>query len=274
MKLLVSFVLILSLNYTFAQNKFIAQKANPHAHSHNDYLQNEPLWGALRAGCSSIEIDVFAHENQLKVAHVNFALNIRLSFDEMYLLPLINLIKEKGYIYSNQALVLMIDFKSPSDSTLPLLLKTIEPYKEYFTYYQKDSIIPRNLQLVISGAGFHYNQVKDMDSIYVFLDGSSDQCQTDYPEALVPRGSAPYKAFFTWKGKGEMPKNEEEKLKELVEKANTCNKKLRFYAMPENEIIWKKFLDAGVYWMNIDNNRRFLVFYIEYLEEKNKETTN
>ena len=180
----------------------------------------------------------------------------------MYLKPLVEIIKERGYLYKETPLILMMDFKTNSDSTLPLLLEAIKPYQEYFSYYDKgaDSVILKDLQLVISGRGFSYSQVENDDSIFVFLDGGVSACETNFPSKLVPRGSARYGGIFSWKGKGDMPEKELEKLRSMVAEAALCNKRLRFYAMPANERIWKVFLNEGAYWINVDNILRFHTF--------------
>lgn len=263
------FVIICVLSLSNLNAQYLDFKPIPNAHSHNDYLKTTPLWGALQNGCTSLEIDVFAHKNELKVAHVGFALNIRDNITDLYFKPLAAYLNEKGSIYNNnEPLVLMIDFKSNSDTSLLFLMNAIEPYKQYFTYYKNDSVYNKELKLVISGAGFSYNQVMDQDSIFVFLDGSVSHCNTDFPNKLVPRGSGKYTSHFKWKGKGEMPIKELEKLRAYVEKAKECNKKLRFYAMPENVNIWRTFLNEGVYWINVDNSNLFKEFYLHYLEDK------
>ena len=38
-------------------------------HSHNDYAQKRPFWGAYEAGADSIEADVFLVDGDLLVAH-------------------------------------------------------------------------------------------------------------------------------------------------------------------------------------------------------------
>lgn len=257
-------LLLLAFNIANAQTKI---KLIPSLHSHNDYLKDKPLWDALSNGAHSIEIDVFAYESELKIAHINFALKYRDNLNDYYLKPLINHVTQNGFLYDSIPLILMIDFKNNRDTSLQLLLQNIEPYKEYFTFYHKDSVYNRPLQLLISGGGFSYEAVKNMDSIYVFLDGSVYECENDFPNKLVPRGSANYSSIFKWKGKGEMPESELTKLRELIAKSKKCNKKLRFYAMPHNENIWAKFLDEGVYWMNIDNNYHYKRFYEKYTDK-------
>lgn len=268
---------IILINLIFCGINIKAQyldfEAIQHSHSHNDYLKTEPLWGALKNGCTSIEIDVFTHKNQLKIAHVGFALNIRDNIQDLYFKPLAAYLKVKGTIYpnNNEPLILMVQFNTDTDTSLKLLNEAIAPYKEYFTYLKDDSLYNKELKLVITGRGFNYNQVKDLDSIFVFLDGSVNYCETDFPEKLVPRGSAKYKSHFKWKGKGEMPEEELIKLRAYIAKAKECNKKLRFYAMPENINIWRTFLNEGAYWINVDNSKLFKDFYLKYTNETNKQ---
>lgn len=251
-------VLACSTN-SFAQK--IAEEVLLHAHSHNDYNHKIPLWDALENGCASIEIDVFAHDNQLKVAHVNLGLNKKPTLSDSYLHPLQALIQERGYVYPNQSLVLMIDFKTDSKLSLALLEQAIHDMKSQLSYYHNGQVIEKALKLVISGRGIQFDQLANIDTIYFFKDGSVHACEQDFPSELVPRGSASYESQFNWKGKKNIPEEELIKLRAMVVEAEKCNKKLRFYAMPAKEKIWRTFLEEGVYWINVDEPKRFRKFY-------------
>ena len=239
----------------------IATEVLQHAHAHNDYNKQTPLWNALENGCASIEIDVFAFNNELRVSHINLGLSKKPTLIESYLLPLKAVLNDKGFVYSNQALVLMIDFKSDSEISLQLLEEAILPMKSYFTFYHNGEVVEKQLKLVISGRGINYPQLTALDTVYFFKDGSVSNCESNVPSALVPRGSASYGSQFKWKGNKEMPKDELLKLRSMVEEAAKCNKKLRFYAMPAKEKIWRKFLEEGVYWINVDRPTKFKKFY-------------
>ncbi len=268
-------ILILAIFFCgfITKAQYLDFEAIQHSHSHNDYLKTTPLWGALNNGCTSIEIDVFSHKNELKIAHIGFALNIRKNITDLYLKPIAAYLKEKGTIYpnTNEPLILMVQFNTDTDTSLKLLNEAITPYKEYFTYYKDDSVYNKELKLVITGKGFSYHQVQDLDSVFVFLDGSANHCETDFPAKLVPRGSAKYSSHFKWKGKGKMPEDQLEKLRTYVQKAKECDKNLRFYAMPENINIWNTFIDEGVQWMNIDNSELFKNFYLRKIQEDSQQ---
>lgn len=255
--------LLLLLSGLFSLTSAQYFKITPHAHSHNDYLKSEPLWGALNNGCQSVEVDVFNFKNELVVSHVGFGLMYKPSFAELYLDTLVSFLGAHKHIFSqeNEPLILMIDFKTESESTLKLLLKTFAPYQEYFSYFENGKVVEKQIKLVISGSGFSYTQVKDLPKCFVFLDGGVQHCEQDFPLGLVPRGSTRYGGMFTWNGKGEIPSNELAALRNMVNEAKNCNKKLRFYAMPQNKNIWRIFLEEGVYWINVDDTEKFKKFY-------------
>lgn len=242
-----------------------AQQISPRpitqAHAHNDYNKINPLWGALKYGFTSIEVDVFAHEGQLRVAHVGVMLGLRKTLEAMYLAPLNTLLQSRNWVYENypEPLILMIDFKTNRHETLPLLLEIIKPYRHLLTYYHEEKVYKKPIQLLISGGGFSYEQVKNLDSIFVFLDGSVNHCESDFPEALVPRGSAKFRSHFSSK----LDSTDLVKLQTKVNNAALCNKKLRFYAMKNRKKIWRKALDANVGWVNVDRKRKFAKFYWE-----------
>jgi hypothetical protein len=253
--------IILLLTQLSSEAQVIAEEVLQHAHAHNDYAKANPLWDALENGCASIEIDVFAFKGELIVSHVNLGLNKKKTLTESYLNPLKLIIEEQSYIYKDQALVLMIDFKSNSAESLELLRKAITPIKEMFSYYSHERLVEGSLKLVISGSGIQYDQVRKDENIYFFKDGSVHYCEENIPVAFTPRGSTSYSSQFKWKGKKEMPEADLLILRAMLAEAEKCNKKLRFYGMPSKQKIWKTFLDEGVYWINIDKPSKFKKFY-------------
>lgn len=239
----------------------ISSRPITQAHAHNDYNKINPLWGALKYGFTSIEVDVFAHEGQLRVAHVGVMLGLRKTLESMYLAPLNTMLKSRNWVYENyhEPLILMIDFKTNRHETLSILLEIIKPYRHLLTYYHDGKVHKKPLQILISGSGFSFAQVKDLDSIYVFLDGSVNHCESDFPNALVPRGSAKFSNHFSAK----LDSTDIMKLQTKVNEAALCNKKLRFYAMKNRKKLWRKALDANVGWINVDRKRKFAKFYWE-----------
>lgn len=62
--------------------------ATPIAHSHNDYLQERPLFDALDRGFTSIEADVFPRGRELRVAHTVWGIRKGRTLESLYLRPL------------------------------------------------------------------------------------------------------------------------------------------------------------------------------------------
>ncbi|MCP4442454.1 MAG: hypothetical protein GY810_26400 [Aureispira sp.] len=80
--------------------------------------------------------------------------------------------------------------------------------------------------------------------------------------------SASYGSQFKWRGKGNIPIEQLKKLKGIVQRAHADNRRVRFWAMPNNEKVWQTFLDAGVDWMNVDDIKKFKKFWLAYKKEQ------
>lgn len=62
-------------------------------HSHNDYKRHIPLFDALRAGCTSVEADLWLADDRLLVGHSKASLSATLDFESMYLGPIVRLLE-------------------------------------------------------------------------------------------------------------------------------------------------------------------------------------
>ena len=151
----------------------------------------------------------------------------------------------------------MIDLKTGGKQTIALLVKALEPLSPYLsTWDSPTSIHKRSVTIVLSGGYPRDLFSYDMDVSIFFLDGRPCRCNGQ-PDLRIARVSAHYDQYFTWNGRGEMPKEEYEKLMECVYSAKRCHQKLRFWGMPQKKIIWRFFIEAGVEWINIDHIKRF-----------------
>lgn len=238
-------------------------------HAHNDYKHKRPLFDALELGFRSIEVDVFARNGGLKVAHDPIGLKNKPTIQELYLDPLRDICfdPEKIAYYKldkSVPLVIMIDFKSAGEKTYEALKKLIEPYKEMLTHYKDGKIVPGYISLLISG-NKPYTSVPNEQDRYVTLDCSVDYCSENSAFDYVTRCSNHYKSYFSWNGKNSMPEGELAKLQATVKKVHNQGRKLRFWAAPETHALWETFLNAGVNWMNIDDIKGFQEFYVDYV---------
>ena len=113
-KIIVGILIAVSLSVTAQPPRYTVSNA----HSHNDYAQKEPFWGAYKTGFGSIEADIFLLGGTLMVAHDTKELMAnKRTLASLYLEPLVTcLIKNNGYPYEDTTrdLQMLIDIKSDS----------------------------------------------------------------------------------------------------------------------------------------------------------------
>lgn len=236
----------------------------PHSHAHNDYLHKHPLLDAIENGFTSIEIDVFLHNNKLVVSHIGIALNTKRTLEELYLEPVKELInRNNGWVYSSvkKPVIFMIDFKTEATSTYLKLKEILARYADVITMYKGDSVIEqRAINILISGnspVAFLQKEERALATI------DANIRNIVHPEVrkVSTRFSSSWNKYFKWRGKGKMPPNEKQVLDSLVTLVHSYNKDIRFWAIPDKPSVWKTLLDAGVDWINTDKLSGYRKFY-------------
>jgi len=102
------------------------------AHSHNDYEQKFPFYSAYNEKLGSMEADIFLRNDSLFVAHNLKDIRSDRTLSALYLDPLNAQIKKNGgkiYAEGNQEIQLLIDLKTNSEQTMPVLVKVLEKYQ-------------------------------------------------------------------------------------------------------------------------------------------------
>ena len=237
-----------------------------HGHSHNDYTRNRPLLDALDNGFMSIEVDVFYRKGDIKVAHTSLGIRKKKNLKNLYLEPLRKRVKENGgKVYPNQdrEFIMMIDLKDNGPEIMEELNRQLSEYKELFTCYENGEKNEGPVRVVLSG-GPVPDLVMQYEPRYMSMDQHIERFDRKAEADVCPRASGKYSWFFSWNGKGAIPDTERQVLNKLVTQAHQYSKKVRFWATPEEEAIWKVHLDAGVDWINVDDLARFRKFYLEY----------
>lgn len=145
-------------------------------HSHNDYWRHVPLHSALRAGCTSVGVDVWPWGDEVLVGHSRSTV-LRGTLQSLYLDPLLEKLdthneiasrnwpnvtsKEMVGVFPNepkQTLVLVIDCKTEGDRIWPLLVEQLNPFREkgYLTHFNGSDVVYGPITVVASGnAPFH-----------------------------------------------------------------------------------------------------------------------
>jgi len=225
--------------------------SQPHvnAHAHNDYEHKRPLFAALENGFVSIEADVHLVDGKLLVAHNNTNSSSG-TLEELYLKPLDSIARlNDGRIYRGKDIIvlLMIDVKTNAKETFDALNGLLSKYKESINRRDHKGAF----QVFISG-----NRAIDMirnDPYHLAaIDGRPEDLDKGYSAEEMPVISENYKKIINWNGTGRPSKSDWNKLTELASKVHIENKKLRLWAIPDNENAWNVLLNAGVDLINTD----------------------
>lgn len=217
------------------------------AHSHNDYQQPVPFHKAWYQGFGSIEADIFLKNGRLIVAHDSAQLARHWTLDSLYIGPLLlQLKKNSGYIYpdKNRSLQFMIDIKSDAITTLNNL---VEKLKRYPSLINASSI-----KIVISGSRPAPEQFFTYPS-WIRFDGELQKKYSRQALKKIEMLSDNFARYSSWRGVGEIPAADKQKLKQWINKAHKLKKKIRFWNAPDTPESWKLFMELGVDYINTDN---------------------
>jgi hypothetical protein len=238
----------------FSQGKF------PHiqAHAHNDYEHTQPLWNALTNGFISVEADVHFIEGRLLVSHARPQHDAR-TLKQLYLAPLDSLLRQNNnQIYPGYAgtFYLMIDCKTEAESTWRAIQKEVNRYP-----LLRCSPSQCPVKIIISG-----NRAMDimMREGYqgIALDGRPTDLDKGTSTNLMPVISDHFANWSSWKGKTKPQPSDLDRIRELAERVHAEGKKLRLWAIPDNELAWAALLDAGVDFINTDRLEELHPFLI------------
>lgn len=228
-------------------------KALPQAHAHNDYEHPRPLLDALSHGFTSVEADIFLVDGKLLVAHDKEDLKPDRSLTALYLDPLKNLSGAKKSIFSTgETLILLIDFKTAAEPTYEAVRKVLTNYTGMLTHFESGRIHTNAVTVIISGNRPRETLLAESSRLAAF-DGRLADLGKNLPVSFMPLISDNWNNHFAWKGSGEFPAEEREKLKSIVTQAHSENRKLRFWATPDTKAAWHELRAAGVDLINTDN---------------------
>jgi Glycerophosphoryl diester phosphodiesterase family len=235
---------LLGHGLTFAQ-----LQVHPNAHSHNDYEHAGPLKEAWQNGFTSAEVDVHLYKGELRVAH-SIATDQSPNLQQLYLIPLDSLIKaNNGFIYggNQQPFLLMIDLKTNGEQTYEALKLVLGKHEKLVCAQQACPV-----KIVLSGQ----RPLKTMITEGykgIGIDGRPDDLGKQYSVELMPVISDTFKNWSAWNGKQPIEVQDLQRIKALAHRVHAEGKKLRLWAIPDNEVAWSALLDAGVDLINTDH---------------------
>jgi glycerophosphoryl diester phosphodiesterase len=235
----------------------------PRAHAHNDYRHQRPLLEALAHGFCSVEADVFLVGDRLLVAHGWHELDPEKRLTTLYLDPLLKRVEANGgRVYRHgPPFTLLIDVKSDAQSTYARLHRVLADYAAMLTVVDNGNARPGAVTVVISG-NRAAETLRKQRVRYAGLDGRLGDLESDVPDHLMPLISDRWSSHFRWRGRGPISPAERQKLRAIVAKAHAQGRRVRFWATPEREAVWRELAAAGVDLINTDDLaglRRFLL---------------
>jgi hypothetical protein len=247
---------------------FLRTEAQPtplvHGHAHNDYQHPRPFFDALERGFCSMEADVYLVDGQLLVAHERFLCKPERTLQKLYLDPLREQVRKNGgHVYPNgPGFTLLVEFKGDWKTSYPVLREILKPYAGMLTSFQGDTMVTNAVTVIITG-----HRSRDMfagETVrYAALDGDLPDLASSDSANLVPWISSNWSQTFKWRGNGQMPEAERAKLKDIIAKAHSQGRKVRFWGAPDKPPFWQELLADGVDLINTDDLAGLQAFFAE-----------
>lgn len=235
--------------------------------AHNDYSHKRPLYDALDNGFTHLEADIYLRNGKLLVAHILPAIQSKGTLENLYFAPLKESIngKNKQAARPLSPITLMIDIKSGANKTYEALQVLLRKYRSIISGYENGNYVQRQINVVLTG-NKPYKKLKEERNRLAFIDEDLTKTYRDtLSKNIYQTASCKYSKMLGWNGKGEMPVAERKKLCAFVAMAHKFGKKVRLWASPENEGVWKGLLSCGVDLINTDKLAELKVF----LQERN-----
>ncbi len=223
------------------------------AHSHNDYEHERPLLDALQHGFCSVEADVWLVDGQLLVAHDRDKVQPGRTLESLYLKPLREcVVANDGRVYrEGPQFTLLIDFKSDADPTYDALKDVLAKHENILTRFENGAIQTNAITVIVSG-NRPFEKMKSETVRLAAIDGRVGDLEKLPPGDLMPLISDNWGSLFQWRGEGELPAAELEKLAKLVSQVHEAGRRVRFWGSPDMKSLWEVQRKVGVDLINTD----------------------
>ena len=224
-----------------------------HAHAHNDYEHPRPLLEALENGYCSVEADIHLLAGNLLVGHDPKDLKPERTLESLYLSPLKALAEQhRGRIYQGTSVILLVDIKTEAEKTYTALKEVLQKYKSILTEFEGNDIHTNAVTVILSGNRPRQTLLKESQRLAAY-DGRLSDLGKDLPRSFMPLVSDNWQQHFHWKGEGEIPAEEQMRLRELTHKAHEEGRIIRFWGAPDNQGGWRILREGGVDLINTDH---------------------
>jgi hypothetical protein len=239
------------------------------AHAHNDYEHARPLLDALEHGFCSVEADVYLRDGRLLVAHDQKDVRPERTLEALYLDPLRARVRANGgrVFRDVPTITLLVDVKSEARSTYAALEAVLALYADILTVFEPSAARPGAVTVVVSG-NRTLDDVLVKDVRYSALDGRSGDLDSGVPATVYPWISENWTKLSAWRGEGDFPTTDQERLRDWVNRAHARGRKIRFWNTPETTEAWRILSEAGVDYIGTDNLARLRDFFAFHTRAK------
>lgn len=229
--------------------------ALPQAHAHNDYEHRRPLLDALASGFCSVEADIHLVDGRLLVAHDREDVRPEHTLERLYLDPLRERVRAHGgRVYRfGPTFTLLIDIKTAGEPTYRVLHETLSEHREMLTTFSEKGRMEAKAVTVIISGNRPWAMIAAQPVRYAGVDGRLSDLETHKPPHLMPLVSDNWRNHFAWRGDGPFPEAERAKLHRWVEQAHQRGYRIRFWATPDTERVWRELRAANVDLINTDD---------------------
>jgi hypothetical protein len=251
-------------------------------HSHNDYWRRVPFYSALAAGAISVEADVWEYGGELFVGHDTASLTRNRTFKNLYVQPILEVLsgmnlpdeipvnnnKEQPLsgvfdVDPEQTLHLYVDLKTPGATTLPVVLKHLQPLRSprnYLTRWNGTDLIRGQVTVHLSG-DTPFELMLQQEYRDYFYDAPLDQLESgryNISNSLMstaPFGKAVGEVFW---GAGGMSEKMKQTVMRQVDEAHMRGIGVRYWDTPMWPIsvrnaVWGELVELGVDLLNVDD---------------------
>ncbi|HTI72716.1 MAG TPA: hypothetical protein VMF06_22270 [Candidatus Limnocylindria bacterium] len=237
-----------------------------HAHSHNDYEHEHPLFDALAQGFTSVEADIHLQDGELIVAHSRKQLRPERTLRALYLEPLRQIIRTNhGRVHLDRpGFYLMLDYKGDDqlgtgEAIHQKVCEQLAEYADILTKFDGTNVETKAVTVTLSGSRPEAMVTQEKQRWWA-LDGKIEALQPGIPASLTPWVSLDWADQFKWKARAPITAEEEAKLKVMVGQAHAAGRIIRFWGAPDNERFWECARRNGVDLVNTDKLHELAVW--------------
>lgn len=228
----------------------------PNAHAHADSRHRKPLWDALCAGFTSLEVDVWVVRGRVLIGHS--LPRPTHSLRRIYLDPLAAMIAETGSVYEDfgAPLQLLLDVKTDARRSRPAVESLLAQYAGLLSCWREGHFTRGAVSVVVSGT--LSGAVYDAPVRWTGVDGRLRRAGEEVSADVMPLRSDCWPELFSWAGDGPMPAEQRDRLVHLVADAHAAGQRTRLWDTPDRpgparDNLWATLLDAGVDYLNTDD---------------------